>query len=109
MTLKSLVIAVVVSSLAVAQAPHTAISAKARQIHESALIVDTHADTPQRFLDEGFDIGSTDPKDHGHVSLDKAKAGNLGAEFFSIWVEPETNQGHFARHTLDLIDSVYEQ
>jgi len=85
------------------------VSAKARQIHESALIVDSHADTPQRFLDENFDIGSTDPKDHGHISLDKAKAGNLGAEFFSIWVEPETNQGHFARHTLDLIDSVYEQ
>ena len=85
------------------------VSAKARQIHESALIVDSHADTPQRFLDENFDIGSTDPKDHGHISLDKARAGNLGAEFFSIWVEPETNQGHFARHTLDLIDSVYEQ
>ena len=85
------------------------VSAKARQIHESALIIDSHADTPQRFLDENFDIGSTDPKDYGHVSLDKAKAGNLGAEFFSIWVEPETNQGHFARHTLDLIDSVYEQ
>ena len=68
-----------------------------------------YADTPQRFLDEHFDIGSTDPNDHGHISLDKAKAGNLGAEFFSIWVEPETNQGHFARHTLDLIDSVYEQ
>ena len=85
------------------------VSAKARQIHESALVIDTHADTPQRFLDENYDIGSTDPKDHGHVSLDKAKAGNLGAEFFSIWVEPQTNQGHFARHTLDLIDSVYEQ
>ncbi len=85
------------------------VSAKARQIHESALVVDTHADTPQRFLDENFDIGSTDPKDHGHLSLDKARAGNLGAEFFSIWVEPETNQGHYARHTLDLIDSVYEQ
>jgi len=85
------------------------VSAKARQIHESALVVDTHADTPQRFLDENFDIGSTDAKDYGHISLDKAKAGNLGAEFFSIWVEPETNQGHFARHTLDLIDSVYEQ
>lgn len=85
------------------------ISAKARAIHESALIVDTHADTPQRFLDEGFDIGSTDPKDIGHISLDKVHRGNLGAEFFSIWVEPETNQGHFAKHTFDLIDSVYEQ
>jgi len=79
------------------------------QVQQSAIVIDTHADTPQRFLDEGFDIGSTDPKDPGHISLDKARRGNLGAEFFSIWVEPDTNQGHFARHTFDLIDSVYEQ
>jgi len=89
--------------------PAQTVSAKARQIQDSTIVIDTHADTPQRFLDENYDIGSTDPSDHGHISLDKAKAGNLGAEFFSIWVEPETNQGHFARHTLDLIDSVYEQ
>ncbi|HTC47848.1 MAG TPA: dipeptidase [Candidatus Aquilonibacter sp.] len=85
------------------------ISAKAHAIQESAIVIDTHADTPQRFLDEGFDIGSTDPNDIGHISLDKARHGNLGAEFFSIWVDPETNQGHFAQHTFDLIDSVYEQ
>jgi len=99
------------SSFAIAQAPPAGapVSARARAIHDSAIIVDTHADTPQRFLDEGFDIGSTDPNDIGHVSLDKARRGNLGAEFFSIWVEPETNQGHYARHTFDLIDSVYEQ
>jgi membrane dipeptidase len=85
------------------------VSERAQKLHDSALVVDTHADTPQRFLDEGFDIGSTDPKDPGHISLDKARRGNLGAEFFSIWVEPDANQGHFARHTFDLIDSVYEQ
>ena len=85
------------------------VSAKARTIQESAIVIDTHADTPQRFLDEGFDIGSTDPNDIGHISLDKARRGGLGAEFFSIWVDPETNQGHFAQHTFDLIDSVYEQ
>lgn len=85
------------------------VSARARQIHDSALIIDTHADTPQRFLDEGFDIGSTDLNDIGHISLDKARRGNLGAEFFSIWVEPDANQGHFARRSFDLIDSVYEQ
>jgi len=105
-----------ISSLAAAQTPQKpptasdiVVSERAQKIHDSALVVDTHADTPQRFLDEGFDIGSTDPKDIGHISLDKARRGNLGAEFFSIWVEPETNQGHFARHTFDLIDSVYEQ
>jgi membrane dipeptidase len=100
------------ASSAVAQStnpPDVTVSAKARAIQESAIIVDTHADTPQRFLDEGFDIGSTDPNDVGHISLEKARRGNLGAEFFSIWVDPETNQGHFARHTFDLIDSVYEQ
>jgi membrane dipeptidase len=86
-----------------------AVGTQARAIHESAIVVDTHADTPQRFLDENFDIGSTDPSDIGHISLDKARRGNLGAEFFSIWVEPETNEGHFARHTFDLIDAVYEQ
>jgi membrane dipeptidase len=103
------------SSLAYSQAPENgtatgaAVSPRAQKIHDSALVVDTHADTPQRFLDEGFDIGSTDPKDIGHISLDKAQRGNLGAEFFSIWVDPETNHGNFARHTFDLIDSVYEQ
>jgi membrane dipeptidase len=85
------------------------VSARARAIHDSAIVIDTHADTTQRFLDENFDIGSTDPNDAGHLSLDKARRGNLGAEFFSIWVDPETHQGHFAQYTFDLIDSVYEQ
>jgi len=113
MKIHSWVLAVLVCSLtslhAQEKAAREAVSARAQKIHDAALVIDTHADTPQRFLDEGFDIGSTDPNDIGHISLDKAHRGNLGAEFFSIWVEPETNQGHFARHTLDLIDSVYEQ
>jgi membrane dipeptidase len=110
-----LLVFVLISCLAFVQVPEkasgsdTSVSPRAQKIHDSALIVDTHADTPQRFLDEGFDIGSTDPKDVGHISLDKARRGNLGAEFFSIWVDPETNHGNFARHTFDLIDSVYEQ
>jgi membrane dipeptidase len=104
--------AILLSSVALGQNPSTIsanISAKSRAIHESAIVVDTHADTPQRFLDDNFDIGNSDPKDIGHLSLDKARAGNLGAEFFSIWVDPETNQGHYAKHTLELIDTVYEE
>ncbi|HEV1994183.1 MAG TPA: membrane dipeptidase [Candidatus Acidoferrum sp.] len=64
-------------------------SAPARAIHNSAIVVDTHEDTPQRFLDENYDIGSIDPQDHDFISLDKARAGNLGAEFFSIFVDPK--------------------
>jgi membrane dipeptidase len=107
--LSCLVLAAFPAAAQSANSSSSAVSAKAQAIHDSAIVVDTHADTPQRFLDEGFDIGSTDLNDAGHISLDKARRGNLGAEFFSIWVDPETNQGHFARHTFDLIDSVYEQ
>src|SRR5438094_2552194 len=85
------------------------VSPQARAIHESAVIVDTHADTPQRFLDEGFDLATdTNPHD-GHEDFGKIQRGNLGAEFFSIWVEPTSSLGHFAKRTLELIDSVDQQ
>src|SRR5579863_7246565 len=64
-TLGAVTSCVVLGLPATAQSAKTTgapVSARAQAIHESAIIVDTHADTPQRFLDEGFDIGSTDPK-----------------------------------------------
>src|SRR5712671_2093722 len=117
---RSLVCFLLLSSLALAQhpVPHKK-AAKATPvtrpkadpalaIHQSALIVDTHADTPQRFLDENFDLGQTTPVTDGHIDLGKIKQGNLGAEFFSIWVVPEFS-GHYAKRAFDLIDSVYQQ
>ena len=110
--IKFLAFALIASIMTCAQTedsgPKT-ISPEARKIHNEAIIVDTHADTPQRFLDDNWNIGSTEPNDPGHISLDKVRRGNLSAEFFSIWVAPDLNQGHFAQHTLDLIDSVYAQ
>jgi membrane dipeptidase len=43
------------------------------------------------------------------VNFESAKQGNLGAEFFSIWVEPKLYENHYARRTLELIDAVYQQ
>jgi membrane dipeptidase len=76
-------------------------------VHHSALVIDTHADTPQRFLDEHFDL--TDPLGTGELNLDSAHKGNLGAEFFSIWVDPTIYKGQYSRRTLELIDSVKQQ
>ncbi len=76
-------------------------------VQKSAIVIDTHADTPQRFVDENFDLG--DPLNGGNFNLETARKGNLGAEFFSIWVDPVPNKGHFARRTLILIDSVKQQ
>ncbi len=78
-----------------------------QDVQHSAIVIDTHADTPQRFVDEGFDLG--DPLGGGNFNLESARKGNLGAEFFSIWVDPVPNAGHFARRTLILIDSVKQQ
>ena len=76
-------------------------------VHRSAIVIDTHADTPQRFLDENYDLGQ--PLNGGNLNLESARKGNLGAEFFSIWVEPNLNKGHYAKKTLELIDSVKQQ
>jgi membrane dipeptidase len=119
-THRSLVCFFLLSGLALAQPQHRhKKSAKAAPItrpkadpalaiHQSALIIDTHADTPQRFLDENFDLGQNTPVTDGHIDLDKIRQGNLGAEFFSIWVEPEF-KGHYSQRAMDLIDSVYQQ
>ena len=75
-------------------------------IVDSAIVIDTHADTPTRITDENFDLASD--AGLGHWDLGKAEAGNLGAEFFSIYVEPTANRGHYARRALDMIDAVYQ-
>jgi len=96
------------SSKKISKAASASKADAALAIHQSAIIIDTHADTPQRFLDENFDLGQNTPVSDGHIDLGKIKQGNLGAEFFSIWVEPEF-KGQYARRAMDLIDSVYQQ
>lgn len=76
-------------------------------VHKAAIVIDTHADTTERFVDENFDMASD--AGSGHMDLAKARKGNLGAEFFSIWVDPEKYKGEYAHRALQEIDSVYEQ
>jgi membrane dipeptidase len=77
-------------------------------VHNSAIVVDTHADTPQRFVDEHWDF--TDPLNGGMLNYDSAKKGNLDAQFFSIWVDPGQYPANAsARRTLELIDGTLEQ
>ena len=77
------------------------------QIHASALVIDTHADTAQRFVDEAWDF--TSELSDGMLNLETARQGNLAAEFFAIWPEPVAWRGRFAHRTLALIDGVLEQ
>jgi membrane dipeptidase len=77
------------------------------QVHRNALVIDTHEDTPQRFVDDNFDL--SDPLNGGQINLEAIHKGNLGASFMSIWVEPDLFKGHYARRTLELIDASRQQ
>ena len=79
----------------------------ASDIHASSLVIDSHADTSQRFVDEDWNF--IDELGSGHLNLDSSRRGNLAAEFFAIWPEPSAWKGRFAHRTLALIDGVLEQ
>jgi membrane dipeptidase len=56
-------------------------------VHRRAILIDMHADTVQRVVDEGADINAR--LADGHLDAVRAREGGLDAQFFSIWVEPE--------------------
>jgi membrane dipeptidase len=56
-------------------------------IHRRAIVIDMHADTTQRLVDEKVDLEQR--LSDGHLDSVRAKEGGLDAQFFSIWVEPE--------------------
>jgi len=66
-------------------------------IHRRAIIIDMHADTAQRLVDENVDLQNRLPD--GQFDAVRAKEGGLDAQFFSIWVEPELFGGGGARAT----------
>jgi membrane dipeptidase len=79
----------------------------AQRVLERAIVIDTHADTPQMMLDENYDLA--DPASPYMISIPKMRAGHLGAEFFSIWVDVDWPKQDLIHRALDLIDVVDEQ
>ena len=83
------------------------ISARAKKIHFSAIVVDTHDDTTQRFLDGKFDIGARDPL--GGIDIPRMREGGLGAIFFSIWIPSKITGTDAVNRALTQINAVREQ
>ncbi len=79
----------------------------AARVLERAIIIDTHADTPQMMLDEGYDLA--DANRPYMISIPKMRQGHEGAEFFSIWVDVNWPPQDLIHRALDLIDVVDEQ
>lgn len=93
--------------------PHSDNQSLAQQIHASAVVIDGHADTPQRFVDEGWDFTgplASAENSAGMINLACARAANLAAEFFAIWVDPgQFPPDRYANRAITLIDAVREQ
>ena len=104
---KQAILALLATAAIMTQAQTPSRKLTPEQVHSRALVVDTHEDTPQRYLDDHFDLA--DPLNGGQLNLDAIHKGNLGASFMSIWVEPDLFKDHYARRTLELIDSVRMQ
>jgi membrane dipeptidase len=83
------------------------ISEKARKLHFSSIVVDTHDDTTQRFLDGKFDLGVRSTA--GSIDIPRMREGNLGAIFFSIWMPSKITGPEAVNRALVQIDSVREQ
>ncbi len=87
--------------------PADDIADRAHKLHFGSIVLDTHDDTPQRFLFENFDLGHRDSE--GHIDIPRMREGGMNAIFFSIWT-PITVTGPAAvKRALDLIDSTREQ
>ncbi len=82
-------------------------AARARRLHFSSIVVDTHDDTTQRFLDGDFDLMPRNAS--GSIDIPRMKEGGLGAIFFSIWIPSKITGPEAIRHALDQIDAVREQ
>jgi len=78
-----------------------------KKVLGEAIIIDTHADTPQMMLDEGYDL--SDPASPYMISIPKMRTGHEGAQFFSIWVPVDWPAEDLIHRALGLVEVVDEQ
>src|SRR6266487_3758597 len=97
----------VATSLAGDSISEKAVSEKAKKLHFSSIIVDTHDDTTQLLLDPKFDLGVR--QNSGSIDIPRMREGGLGAIFFSIWIPSKVTGPTAVQKALDQIDAVREQ
>jgi len=82
------------------------VAGRAKKLHFSSIVLDTHDDTTQRFFSKDFDIGKRNPD--GHVDIPRMREGGMNAIFFSIWIDGRIMGPPAVQKALDQIDAVHE-
>jgi len=84
-----------------------AVSPRAKQLHDRAIVLDTHADTTQRMVfDPRFNIGER--HGDGNIDIPRMRDGGMDSVFFSIWVPSDVTGPIAVKRALDQIDAVRE-
>jgi membrane dipeptidase len=82
------------------------IAERARKLHFSTIVLDTHDDTTQRFFTKDFDIAKRNAS--GSIDIPRMREGGMDAIFFSIWIDGRTMGPPAVQKALDQIDAVHE-
>jgi membrane dipeptidase len=82
------------------------VAERAKKLHFSSIVLDTHDDTTQRFFSKNFDIGKRNPD--GHVDIPRMREGGMDAIFFSVWIDGRIMGPPAVQKALDQIDAVHE-
>jgi membrane dipeptidase len=86
---------------------NTNISLQARHLHFSSIVVDTHVDTTQRFIDGDFDLLPRNEK--GSIDIPRMKEGGVGAIFFAVWMPSKVRGPGAVQKALAQMDAVQAQ
>src|SRR3989449_1516265 len=82
------------------------IAERAKKLHFSLIVLDTHDDTTQRFFSKDFDIAKRNAD--GSIDIPRMREGGMNAIFFSIWIDGRTMGPTAIQKALDQIDAVHE-
>ncbi len=91
-------------TIAACYGQHLVSDAEVREVHRSALLIDTHNDVTSKTVN-GFDIGQRSKS--GHTDIPRLREGGVGAVFFAAYVAPEYAKDHTAANrALQMIDTI---
>jgi membrane dipeptidase len=88
---------------------------KVRQLHQEALVVDTHCDTLLRLL--GRSSGSQEQSAYrlrdrhaeGHIDLPRLKEGGVDVQFFAAYIEPIYKPDRSLKRAMQIFDAFFTE
>ena len=80
---------------------------RARELHEKALVIDTHCDTIMGVVNGKYGLGVE--REDGHIDLPRLMRGGVTTQLFACYIEPQHKPTRSLRRCVQMIDAIYAQ